>query len=230
MSWDPYGYYNQGQPPPAGYPPQQGYPPPQPYGAYQQPPPGQYPYPDPYGAPPQSYPPYGQPPPYAGYGYPPPPQQPYYGHQQPPPSSTNHHYPQPSPPPQQPPQLSPTVQPAAQLPPKEGELRPPPDVGVDPNTFRRFFSTELQKLTYNSKPVITSLTLFAHEHSVRMSGVVAQCMEEHLRTVSRFPSFHLPFSLSRRFGGTRMETGTTERATQQSAGTCAFATPNEEET
>ncbi|GAA6044072.1 hypothetical protein JCM8097_005017 [Rhodosporidiobolus ruineniae] len=181
MSWppppaDPYGYYSQ---PPPGY----GQPPPQPpyYAGYQQPPP-----PAPYGygapAPPAypSYPPQHQP--YPGY-YPPPPQ-PY---AQPPP-------PAPAPPP--PVQQSPP-------PPREGELRPPPDVGVDPNSFRRFLAQELQKLTYNSKPIITSLTLFAHEHSVRMSGVVAQCLEEHLRTCPPaylLPCFYLLDSISKNIG------------------------------
>lgn len=67
---------------------------------------------------------------------------------------------------------------------KEGELRPPPDVAHDPNSFRRYFKLQLDHLTYNSKPVITSLTLFAHEHAIRMASVVAQCFDEHLRTVS----------------------------------------------
>lgn len=74
-------------------------------------------------------------------------------------------------------------------------MRPPPDVAVDPNSFRRYFSQQLQGLTFNSKPIITSLTLFAHEHLVRMSGVVAQCLEEHLRTVSRL--FLVPLALTR---------------------------------
>lgn len=63
-------------------------------------------------------------------------------------------------------------------------MRPPPDVAHDPNSFRRYFKLQLDHLTYNSKPVITSLTLFAHEHAIRMASVVAQCFDEHLRTVS----------------------------------------------
>lgn len=45
----------------------------------------------------------------------------------------------------------------------------------------------LSTLNFNSKPVITNLTLFAHEHLVRMSGVVASCLDEHLRNVSPPP-------------------------------------------
>ncbi|GAA5890445.1 hypothetical protein JCM16303_007145 [Sporobolomyces ruberrimus] len=101
---------------------------------------------------------------------------------------------------------APPPPPPAHAPPpplREGELRPPPDVGVDPNTFRRYFSQQLQGLTFNSKPVITNLTLFAHEHAVRMSGIVAQCFEEHFRNVSPsyvLPSFYLLDSISKNIG------------------------------
>lgn len=184
---DPYGYYGGGS---GGYPPAPGAPY---YGGYQPPPPAGYPY----GAPPPAGYPSAYPPapaaPYGGY-YPPPPQ-----HHAPPPS--HYDYPPPpahhSPPPQ-----------AAPPPAREGELRPPPDVGVDPNSFRRFFSQELHKLTYNSKPVITALTLFAHEHSVRMSGVVAQCLEEHIRTVSCAPLLVFSLLSSPFFSGTTYEAET----------------------
>lgn len=151
------------------------YPPPDPYYGYappaQAPPPAQsyYGYPPP---PPAAYP--AAYPPAPRYDYPPPPAA--YG-AYPPAQPSYHHYSSPPPPPAPPPL-------------KEGELRPPPDVAQDPNSFRRYFTQQLQGLTFNSKPIITSLTLFAHEHVVRMSGVVAQCMEEHLRTVS----FELPLS------------------------------------
>ncbi|GAA5990252.1 hypothetical protein JCM11641_001799 [Rhodosporidiobolus odoratus] len=193
------------------------YPPPDPYYGYGQPPPPSYGYPPPhqqsyYGQYPQQSPPqpaysYGAPPPpqhHQGYGYPPPPApSPYGGYSYPPAPSS---YPPPpqsyaSPSPSAPPlHAPPPPQPIA---PREGELRPPPDVGVDPNSFRRFFSQELQKLSYNSKPVITSLTLFAHEHSVRMGVVVAQCLEEHLRNcpaVHLLPTFYLLDSISKNIG------------------------------
>ncbi|GAA6024918.1 hypothetical protein JCM10207_004268, partial [Rhodosporidiobolus poonsookiae] len=172
MSWDPYGYYNNGYPPPQPQPPYYAQPPPAPSGY-------------PYGAPPPpaAYPPYGHPPPAApAYG----------GYWPPPPSHA-------APPQHQPVQHSPPPPP----PPREGELRPPPDVGVDPNSFRRFFSQQLQGLTYNSKPVITALTLFAHEHSVRMGAVVAQCLDEHLRSCPPaylLPTFYLLDSISKNIG------------------------------
>ncbi|BGP25604.1 pre-mRNA cleavage complex 2 protein Pcf11 [Rhodotorula toruloides] len=170
------------------------YPPPDPYYGYAPPPPAQaapppaqpyygYPPPPPPAAYPSAYPPaprydYGPPPPSAYSAYPP--AQPAY-----------HHYSSPPPPAPAPPPL------------KEGELRPPPDVAQDPNSFRRYFTQQLQGLTFNSKPIITSLTLFAHEHVVRMSGVVAQCMEEHLRTCPPhyvLPSFYLLDSISKNIG------------------------------
>ncbi|GAA5833559.1 hypothetical protein JCM3766R1_002574 [Sporobolomyces carnicolor] len=153
-----------------------------------------------------SYPGY---PPYHQGGYPPPGNAYYNSYAPPPPSSGyGHHYP--SAPPrydgydygqyhgytaQQPPAPPPPL--------REGELRPPPDVGVDPNTFRRFFAHQLSGLTFNSKPVITNLTLFAHEHVIRMSGIVAQCFEDHFRNVSPqyiLPAFYLLDSISKNIG------------------------------
>jgi hypothetical protein len=81
---------------------------------------------------------------------------------------------------------------------------PPPDIGHDQNAFRsvpflvsidvirslysdtrnrQFFRSELQNLTFNSKPIITNLTLLANDHSIRMAHVVVQTLEEHLRNV-----------------------------------------------
>ncbi|KPV74576.1 uncharacterized protein RHOBADRAFT_8287, partial [Rhodotorula graminis WP1] len=67
----------------------------------------------------------------------------------------------------------------------------------------RFFSQQLQGLTFNSKPIITALTLFAHEHLLRMSGVVAQCLDEHLRSCPPqhvLPTFYLLDSISKNIG------------------------------
>lgn len=91
----------------------------------------------------------------------------------PPTTHYNHPYPQQPPQPQQ-----------HHYAPPQDDFRAPPDVAVDPNSFRRFFMHHLSTLTFNSKPVITNLTLFAHHHLLRMSTVVASCLEEHLRTVS----------------------------------------------
>ncbi|GAA5909393.1 hypothetical protein JCM5296_007023 [Sporobolomyces johnsonii] len=158
----------------------------------------------------QQYPPPAPPPAQPYYGYTPPPPQPSY--HAPPPAPYGHAQPRydyaayagyAPPPPQPQPVVHASPPPPAQPPLREGELRPPPDVGVDPNSFRRFFSQQLAGLTFNSKPVITNLTLFAHEHLVRMSAVVAQCLEEHLRTCPPqylLPSFYLLDSISKNIG------------------------------
>ncbi|GAA5901934.1 hypothetical protein JCM8208_006643 [Rhodotorula glutinis] len=140
---------------------------------------------------------------YAGYAQAPPPPQ---AAPPPPQAPPHHHYygyhhQQPSHSPAPPPVASPP--PPQQPPLREGELRPPPDVGVDPNSFRRFFAQQLQGLTFNSKPIITALTLFAHEHLLRMSGVVAQCLDEHLRSCPPqhvLPTFYLLDSISKNIG------------------------------
>lgn len=203
MSW--YGHY---PPPPADYgAPGYGAP-----GAGAGAAPSGYPAPPP-GPPSHAYPAapaYGAPPPGAYYHHqqppppPQPPQQPQQPHAYAPPYGYAHQYPGPAAyhrgaaPYAQPPlpavaqqqahySMSPPPTGASPAPPpplKEGELRPPPDVAHDPNSFRRYFKQQLDLLTYNSKPVITSLTLFAHEHAVRMAAVVSQCFDEHLRTVS----------------------------------------------
>ncbi|GAA5824504.1 hypothetical protein JCM3770_000103 [Rhodotorula araucariae] len=157
------------------------------------------------------YPPPQDPYPYAAYPAPPPPQpQPYYA---PAPAPAHPYgrydyaayagYAQPPPPPPPPPAPAPYYESPPPPPLKEGELRPPPDVGVDPNSFRRYFTQQLQGLTFNSKPIITALTLFAHEHLLRMGGVVAQCLEEHLRTCPPqylLPAFYLLDSISKNIG------------------------------
>lgn len=189
MSWYP-------PPPPhyaqdyagAGYPPQ-----PHPYGGSPAAPPPGYAAPPP--QPQGGYPPYGghyAQPPTTGYYQPPPaaypqPQQPMMHHHHQQPRYPDYAAPAPAPPPPVQHQYTPPPPPVTAPPPplKEGELRPPPDVAHDPNSFRRYFKQQLDHLTYNSKPVITSLTLFAHEHAIRMASVVAQCFDEHLRTVSR---------------------------------------------
>lgn len=63
---------------------------------------------------------------------------------------------------------------------------PPPDMNNNPHAFRRFFDSHLVSLTFNSKPVITNLTMLAHQHMMRMSSVIATAMEDHLRNVSHF--------------------------------------------
>lgn len=55
---------------------------------------------------------------------------------------------------------------------------------TDPNAFAQMFKGHLAALTFNSKPIITNLTVIAHEHSARMANVVAQCLDEHILSVS----------------------------------------------
>ncbi|KAI5477951.1 pre-mRNA cleavage complex 2 protein Pcf11 [Pseudohyphozyma bogoriensis] len=83
------------------------------------------------------------------------------------------------------------------------DFRAPPEVGLDPNACRRFFSYHLATLTYNSKPAITNLTLFAHQHATRMSAVIADCLEQHLKTCpppNRLPAMYLLDSISKNIG------------------------------
>jgi len=56
---------------------------------------------------------------------------------------------------------------------------------VDPTTFRRDFSNRLSELTMNSRPIIQSLSMYAHDY-VRFAEIVAQCLETHIRRVSVF--------------------------------------------
>lgn len=53
----------------------------------------------------------------------------------------------------------------------------------DPNTFRQFYATQLAALTFNSRPIIQNLSMIAQDFS-RMSNVVVQCLEAHIRRVS----------------------------------------------
>jgi pre-mRNA cleavage complex 2 protein Pcf11 len=60
---------------------------------------------------------------------------------------------------------------------------PAPFYHVDPNTFRRDYAGRLAELTINSRPIIQSLSMIAQEYT-RFSGIVAQCLEAHIRRVS----------------------------------------------
>jgi hypothetical protein len=66
-----------------------------------------------------------------------------------------------------------------------GYYPPPPAhfYHVDPNTFRRDYSSRLAELTINSRPIIQNLSMIAQEYT-RFSEIVAQCLEAHIRRVS----------------------------------------------
>lgn len=127
---------------------------------------------------------------------------PAYGAYQPPPNqyggipSTSHNY-------SQPPQplldpygrrydQPPAIQQQQQHYPRVEDPRvPPQEIENNPHAFRRYFDSHLANLTFNSKPVITDLTLLAHRHVMRMGPIVAACLEDHLRNVSVFLSYYI---------------------------------------
>lgn len=66
-------------------------------------------------------------------------------------------------------------------------ISPPPpgwDIANDPEAFRRYFMTCLSDLTSSQKHLINGLTILAQEHVRRMSEIVGECLDQHLRSVS----------------------------------------------
>lgn len=53
----------------------------------------------------------------------------------------------------------------------------------NPNVFRQYFSSGLQALTFNSKPIITDLTILAGDYSLRMANIISDELQTHLLTV-----------------------------------------------
>ncbi|KIM46082.1 hypothetical protein M413DRAFT_48601, partial [Hebeloma cylindrosporum] len=69
----------------------------------------------------------------------------------------------------------------------------------DATTFRRDFSKGLNQLTFNSRPIIQHLSMFAQDHA-RYSDIVAECLEEHIRRVPpwiKLPAFYLLDAISK---------------------------------
>ncbi|CAO1615505.1 unnamed protein product [Sympodiomycopsis kandeliae] len=101
------------------------------------------------------------------------------------------------PPPQQQQAQSPTYGQAPHWSPAPGQVHygqtsaaPLPDVYADPNAFAQMYKSHLAALTFNSKPIITNLTVMAHENVSRMANVIAQCLDEHI--LQSHPSYRLP--------------------------------------
>ncbi|CBQ68681.1 related to PCF11 component of pre-mRNA 3`-end processing factor CF I [Sporisorium reilianum SRZ2] len=66
----------------------------------------------------------------------------------------------------------------------------PVDIGTDPVAFASMYNSHLKSLTFNSKPIITNLTVIAHDHAARMATVVAKTIDDHI--MQSHPSLRLP--------------------------------------
>lgn len=94
----------------------------------------------------------------------------------PPSSSGTGYYGQPVAMPQAPPPRMPSA-PPQQPTPQSSNMN-------DPNIFRNYFRSGLQALTYNSRQIIQDLTLLANDFALRMSSIVGEEIDGHIRTVS----------------------------------------------
>ncbi|KAF9989562.1 hypothetical protein BGZ75_005878 [Mortierella antarctica] len=75
--------------------------------------------------------------------------------------------------------------------------------GPDPIVTREMYRSELASLTFNSKPIITSLTIAAGEN-IGVSKVIVQTIEERLRTAppnQKLPTLYLIDSIIKNVGG-----------------------------
>ncbi|PWN44767.1 hypothetical protein IE81DRAFT_271598, partial [Ceraceosorus guamensis] len=79
----------------------------------------------------------------------------------------------------------------------------PPQAPSDPDGFAAMYHGQLSQLTFNSKPIITGLTILAHEHAGDMANVIAQVLDEHIsaaRPEHRLPALYLLDSISKNVG------------------------------
>ncbi|KAG0364600.1 hypothetical protein BGZ54_007341 [Gamsiella multidivaricata] len=75
--------------------------------------------------------------------------------------------------------------------------------GVDPIHIRQLYRNELATLTFNSKPIITSLTIAAQEN-IGVAKVIVQTIEDRLRTAppnQKLPTLYLIDSIIKNVGG-----------------------------
>ncbi|KAF8974458.1 hypothetical protein BDZ97DRAFT_1690202 [Flammula alnicola] len=82
-----------------------------------------------------------------------------------------------------------------QLPPQP----PAPTYPLDAASFRRDFASQLSKLTFNSRPIIQQLSMYAQDYA-RFADIVAQCLESHIRRVPpwvKLPAFYLLDAISK---------------------------------
>ncbi|GJJ07434.1 hypothetical protein Clacol_001636 [Clathrus columnatus] len=69
----------------------------------------------------------------------------------------------------------------------------------DPNTFRQFYASQLATLTFNSRPIIQNLSMIAQDYN-RLSNIVVQCIEAHIRRVPpnvKLPAWYLLDAISK---------------------------------
>lgn len=55
---------------------------------------------------------------------------------------------------------------------------------MSPQEFRQWYLSRLSELVVNQKTIIHSLAFIASDNVQRLSHVVAECIETHIRTVS----------------------------------------------
>lgn len=68
-------------------------------------------------------------------------------------------------------------------PPSQVAVVPTASCSFDLSAFAAMYNSHLATLTFNSKPIITNLTVIAHENVLQMANVIARCIDEHITQV-----------------------------------------------